>query len=100
MKATFLDKLLGRMDRIDPASLQTYMQRLAWEKAFLETTFNTIKEGLIVADAEGLIRYVNRAACDLLGMDSAEAVGDPIGHYLREVDWTRFIGADPDEFGK
>lgn len=70
MKATFLDKLLGRMDRIDPASLQNYVQRLAREKGFLETIFNTIKEGLVVTDADGRVRYLNRASGELLGVDA------------------------------
>jgi PAS domain S-box-containing protein len=89
MKSTFLDKLLGRMDRIDPASLQTFLQRLARERDFLETIFNTIHEGLIVADADGSIRYINRAAGDLLGVEPSDAENQPVSKFLRGVDWTK-----------
>lgn len=93
MKSTFLDKLLGRMDRIDPASLQAFMQRLARERDFLETIFNTIREGLIVADADGFIRYFNRAAGDLFGVEPSDAENQPISKFLRGVDWTKVTTA-------
>ncbi len=88
MKSTFLDKLLGRMDRIDPASLQAFMQRLAREKDFLETIFNTIREGLIVAEADGRIRYLNRAAGEMLGVEPAQAENQPVSRFLRGVNWS------------
>jgi two-component system, sporulation sensor kinase E len=93
MKSTFLDKLIGRMDRIDPASLQAFMQRLAREKDFLETIFNTIREGLVVADADGSIRYINRAASELLGVESAQAENEPVGKFLRGLDWSNVTAA-------
>jgi PAS domain S-box-containing protein len=100
MKATFLDKLLGRMDRIDPASLQNYVLRLAREKGILETIFNTIREGVIVTDADGRIRYLNRAAGELLGVDPVQAAGEFITAYLHDVDWDKIGGAAPEDWQK
>ncbi len=41
-KSSFLDKVLGRIGRLDTEGLQTVVQRLARERSFLETLFNTI----------------------------------------------------------
>ena len=46
----FLDKVLGRLGRLDAADLQKVVQRLARERDFLETLFNTIEDGVLVAD--------------------------------------------------
>ena len=62
MKSSFLDKLIGRIERGDPQSLQSFVLKLAREKGFLETLFNTIQEGIIVTDSEGRISYLNAAA--------------------------------------
>jgi hypothetical protein len=50
MKAGFLEKLIERLGRIGPEEVQNYFLRLAQEKGFLETVFNAIHEGIIVAD--------------------------------------------------
>ena len=47
-KSSFLDKVLGRIGRLDPEGLQTVVQRLARERSFLETLFNTIEDGVLV----------------------------------------------------
>lgn len=99
MKSTtgFLDRLIERMDRLDPASLQTYVLRLVREKGFLETIFNTIREGVIVIDKGRRIRFLNTAAQALLGI-SEEAGNQRIDRYLREVDWALLLNADPDQW--
>ena len=98
MKASFLDKLIGRIDRVDPQSLQSFVLKLSREKGFLETLFNTIQEGIIVTDAEGRINYVNAAATELLGVEGA--TGQPLSRYLRELDWQKIWSADPQEWRK
>ena len=47
-KSSFLDKVLGRLPRLDKEGLQTVVERLAHERAFLETLFNTIEDGVLV----------------------------------------------------
>jgi len=98
VKASFLDKLIGRIDRVDPQSLQSFVLKLSREKGFLETLFNTIQEGIIVTDAEGRINYVNAAATELLGVEGA--TGQPLSRYLRELDWQKIWSADPQEWRK
>lgn len=100
MRATFLDKLINRLDRIDPESLQSFVLKLSREKGFLETLFNTIQEGILVTDAEGRIRYLNAAAGELLALDRERAVGEPVSRALRDIDWDKIWSADKKEWSK
>src|SRR6187549_1972525 len=63
-----LDKVLGRLDQLDEANLHNLVQRLARERALLETVFNTLQEGVLVIDTEGVIDYANEAAARLVGL--------------------------------
>ena len=98
MKTGFLDKLIGRLDKLDAGNLQTQFLRLAQEKGLLETIFHAIQEGLIVLDGESKIVYANRAAEKLFGFSLDDAVGGPIGKYLREIDWPAVLDLDGDEW--
>jgi PAS domain S-box-containing protein len=91
VKNTFLDKLLNRIDRVGQGDLQAYLQRLNNEKGFFETIFNTLQEGIVVVDAKGRILYLNHAINTLLGIDPARAMGTPIAHYLKELDWAKIL---------
>jgi len=87
MKAGFLEKLIERLGRIGPEEVQNYFLRLAQEKGFLETVFNAIQEGIIVTDSNGRITYLNNAACELFGLETADAIGKQLGERLRGLDW-------------
>jgi len=100
MKTSFLDKLIGRIERVDPQSLESVVLKLAREKGFLETLFNTIQEGVIVTDAEGRMIYLNVAAGQLLGIDPERAVGELLTRHLRDLDWEKIWSADKDEWRK
>ncbi len=74
--------------------------KLAREKGFLETLFNTIEEGVLVTDADGRIIYLNAAAGRLLGIDPERAIREPLSRYLRDLDWQKIWSADRDEWRK
>ena len=95
--SSFLDRLIERMDRLDPSSLQTYVLRLAREKGFLETIFNTIQEGVIVIDSRLRMRYTNSVARNLLGIQE-DAHSARIDRYLRDIDWRSLLDAEPGEW--
>jgi two-component system, sporulation sensor kinase E len=86
-KSSFLDKVLGRINRLDPRGLQAVVQRLVHERSFLETLFNTIEEGVLVVDEEGRILYFNQAVTRLLGLQEPGAEGQLVTRYLPELDW-------------
>ncbi len=87
MKSGFLEKLIERLGRVGPEEVQNYLLRLAQEKGFLETIFNSIQEGIIVTDAKGRISYLNQAACDIFGLEGEKAVGKPLEEQVRGLDW-------------
>ncbi len=92
-KSSFLDKVLGRIGRLDAEGLQTVVQRLARERSFLETLFNTIEDGVLVADEQGRILYFNQAVTQLIGLQ-AGGEGQHITEVLPEVDWKKIAKAD------
>lgn len=93
-KSSFFDKVLGRLERLDKEELQQMLQRLARERAFLETLFNTIEDGVLVVDATGRIIYLNQAVTRLLGLHPESAEGQHISKYLPELDWSKISQID------
>jgi PAS domain S-box-containing protein len=94
-KSSFLDRVLGRIGRLDAEGLQTVVQRLARERSFLETLFNTIEDGVLVVDENGRIIYFNQAVTQLIGLQ-AGAEGEPIRNFLPELDWKQVLQLDTD----
>jgi PAS domain S-box-containing protein len=92
-KSSFLDKVLGRIGRLDTEGLQTVVQRLARERSFLETLFNTIEDGVLVADEAGRVIYFNQAVVRLIGLQP-DAEDLQIADILPEVDWQKILRAD------
>jgi two-component system, sporulation sensor kinase E len=92
-KTSFLDKVLGRIGRLDTEGLQTVVQRLARERSFLETLFNTIEDGVLVVDEHGKILYFNQAVTRLIGLQTG-AEGEPIARFLPELDWKEVLRLD------
>ncbi|HXR07826.1 MAG TPA: ATP-binding protein [Candidatus Acidoferrum sp.] len=90
-KSSFLDKVLGRIGRLDTEGLQTVVQRLARERTFLETLFNAIEDGVLVLDEQGRVIYFNRAITQLLNWPPEEVEGRPITDFLPEVDWQSIL---------
>lgn len=92
-KSNFLDKVLGRIGRLDMQGLQTVVRRLARERNFLETLFNTIEDGVLVVDERGRVLYFNQAVTKLLGLQQM-AEGQPISRYLPELEWEKLAALD------
>jgi PAS domain S-box-containing protein len=92
-KSSFLDKVLGRIGRLDTEGLQTVVQRLAQERSFLETLFNTIEDGVLVVDEAGRVIYFNQAVTRLIGLQpGVEELH--ITKILPEVDWGKISTGD------
>jgi two-component system, sporulation sensor kinase E len=93
IKSSFLDKVLGRIGRLDTEGLQNVVQRLAKERAFLETLFNTIEDGVLVVDEQGRIIYFNQAITRLIGLQPGQEE-EHISKILPEVDWQKISRTD------
>jgi two-component system, sporulation sensor kinase E len=94
-KSSFLDKVLGRLGRLDAEGLQTVVQRLARERAFLETLFNTIEDGLLVVGHDGRIVSLNAAVTRLLGLQAKDE-GQQLKELVPEIGWDKLAGFDRD----
>ncbi|HEX4341765.1 MAG TPA: ATP-binding protein [Verrucomicrobiae bacterium] len=92
-KSSFLDKVLGRINRLDTEGLQTVVQRLARERGLLETLFNTIEDGVLVLDEKGRVVYFNEAVTRLIGLQN-EVEGRHIHEILPELDWKQLARMD------
>jgi len=93
-KSSFIEKVLGRIGQLNAEGLQTVVQRLARERGFLETLFNTIEDGVLVVDEGGRVIYLNQAVTRLLGLQTDAAEGKSITHFLPELDWQKLCELD------
>lgn len=100
MKSGFIDKLIERLDRLDPESLQTHFMRLAKDRGMLETVFQAIQEGVLVVDGEARLTYANSAAEKYLGFSVETAVGRPVAGFLDDIDWDRVLRFDAKEWSR
>ena len=71
-KPSILDRVTGRLDDLDAVDLSKLAHKLARERKLLETVFQTMHEGIIVIDTEGVIEYANTAALKIIGLPSKE----------------------------
>jgi PAS domain S-box-containing protein len=99
MASGFFDRLVARLDKLNPESLQAQMLNLAQERGFLETIFQAIQEGVLVIDNEGRLLYANRAAEKLAGFDFERTRGRSILRFLRDWDWEHLLDVQASENG-
>ncbi len=100
MKSRFIDKIINRIDHLDPGSLQSHFLRLAQEKGLMETILQVVQEGVVVLNEKGQINYANRSAEKLLGFDIEIAEGQQIERYLPGIDWKSLFIMDEHEWSR
>lgn len=91
MRSAFIDKLLKRMDRLEPGEVQSVVLELMKEKGFLEKVFQTLQEGVILLDPEGAVTYVNQAACTFFGLQAEQVIGQKLQQGMRGLDWNELL---------
>lgn len=87
MKRGFVDKLLERLDRLDPAEARRVLQRLTEEQGLFAQVLDALAEGVVLLDGAGVISSVNRAASRLFGLSADELVGEAVEQALPLFDW-------------
>lgn len=87
MKAGFFDKIIKRMDRLEPGEVQHFLAQLLREKGLLEKVFQALQEGVILLDDGGHVTYVNQAACRFFGFDADRILGQQLSGGMRGLDW-------------
>lgn len=93
MRSAFIDKLLKRMDRLEPGEVQGVVVELMREKGFLEKVFQAMQEGVILLDTEGRVTYVNRAAIQFFGFEANQVLGQKLAQGVRGLDWGEMLKA-------
>lgn len=64
----FFNKFVSKLDSMDPASINSYIHLLSREHGFLESVFNSIKEGIVVIDSSFRLIYHNAVAKEMFGI--------------------------------
>lgn len=97
MSVLFFDKLLSRLDKVDPARLQTHMARLRSEWKMLELILQSIQEGVMVLDAAGRLASANAAAEKLLSFKAEQMRGKPMAAFFDDLDFEALAASAENE---
>ena len=62
MNPGIIDKLIDRLDKLEPEEIQRLVLKAVQEKGLLENVFEVLREGVIVTGPQGSIHYINQAA--------------------------------------
>lgn len=76
MKHGFLRRILARADKIDKEQIVDYMREIAQERDLLVLIFESMIEGMIVADSEENVVYINQSARSILDLGDGPTVPD------------------------
>lgn len=87
MRRNFFSKIVGKVDRLDPESLQEQFRRLEYEWSFLGRVLQTIQEAVLVLDGDGNLITANQAAEQIFNFDLARTEGRSFTRYLRDWGW-------------
>lgn len=67
------DRLLGRVEDLDPRNLAILARRVDRERLLMETVLETLREGVLVLTEDNRIAYANPAALSLAGLPPESA---------------------------
>lgn len=89
LKSAVLEKILSRLDSIEPGEVQALLARLVREKGFLQKVFEALREGVLLLDEDGTVNFINQAACGFFGITTDQAQGEELGKVVRGLDWAQ-----------
>ena len=92
----FFNKVAEHIDKLDAEGQRAQYRLLVKELSFYESVFRSLREGVLVVDADGTTVYANEAVARLTGFDGAKARGRPVRHLLPDWDWD-YLLAPSDE---
>ena len=87
----FFDKVAQHLDKLDAADRRRQFKLLTDEIAFLESVFDTLKEGILVLSEKGVLRYANVAADVLTGCPCTKTRGRPVQKTIPGWDWENLL---------
>lgn len=73
------DRLLGRVEDLDPRNLAILARRIDRERHLMETVLETLREGVLVLTEDNRVAYANAAALALAGLPpEAATAAEPV----------------------
>ncbi|MCC5875411.1 MAG: PAS domain-containing protein [Candidatus Sumerlaeia bacterium] len=81
---TFAGKFLQKIKKVDTEQLEQFLGQILKEKTFLEAIYDSLTEGVLVAEQGSRIVFVNEAARKLLGLGSNDKFDRPLREVLRD----------------
>lgn len=87
----FFSKVADRIDKLDSADRRRQFKALADEIGFLESVFNTLSEGILVVDAQGVLIHSNAAAERLTACPLSKGRGKAVRDLLPNWEWNHLL---------
>lgn len=91
MKSAVLEKLIDRLDQIDPGEVQALFSRVVREKGFLQRVFESLREGVLFIEPDLTVNFINQAGCRFFGTTPEAAQGQALASLIRGLDWHQLI---------
>ncbi len=74
LSSKFVNKVLERIDKLDSKSLRDFILTLSEDRAFFETIFESMIEGVIVLNENHFIQYINKPAIIMLNITDTNII--------------------------
>ena len=96
--AVEFNKMAERLEQFEKLNVE----RLIYEKSKTEAIIESIEDGIVLIDPQGIVTHINETAGIIMGIEREEALGSPFDdlnsnhpHYLRVRDALRSAAATP-----
>ena len=96
--AAEFNKMAERLEQFEKLNVE----RLIYEKSKTEAIIESIEDGIVLIDPQGIVTHINETAGIIIGIEREEALGSPFDdlnsnhpHYLRVRDALRSVAATP-----
>jgi PAS domain S-box-containing protein len=90
-KSNFLDKVLGRIDRLDAEGLQSVVERMNEQRQLFDPVFNVIEDSILVVSPGGKLVYCNQATFELLGQSWEKMENKSVTRLIPDLDWEGLV---------
>ena len=81
--SVFASRLIQRLTKIDTHHVESFLTQLVKEKNIQRAIFDSLHEGIILADHHLKVRYANETILGLLGLGKKKVLGQPLRRLFR-----------------
>lgn len=91
MKRAFFDKLLEKLDRLDPKETRRLLQNARNKESFFAQVLDSLVEGVVIIDLERRVESLNISACELLQLKANEICGELVDKAIPILQWEEML---------